>query len=542
MLFFRLKQFNISQNGHVFMKFNFAEHLFMQTKHTEAKNLLLMEYQSHQRNRSELKGPSFQAAIKGLRPGQVIDLEIAEVSRPDRVTQRSVTVAAIDSADPPTFLHIFTTIGSGQKVKMCLPEPGFLIYRLEPPGSSAASPATHRPNLPASTTPIVSVARNSYDRGVASVSDPYTYQQTVIHQPGYCSPIRRAAMPTNVATTTIPNGNYERAIPDETSLRRTYRPTQFREDQTPLGSGYVTNQPHSYISIARHSVPPISGATGDVRTRLTRFYQRYNPMKISIVDELVDRWRGIENKLFEVLVEKYGPEPEDARTIDISSPAAVTGCRSPSRMHLTRISEPLVEQNKTTILTTNSERNHQYFHHRPNSQHRTCYNSMDSVLASQKREPCQTNTESLESPQNTSSSTQTSIMQTIPQPQQSMSKQQENELNTGSGTTSPAAFLPSNISVSATSSISGRHDDRTKHVPNGDNENEHEAYQFVGAHFHKASLSPMRQRFRPVSPTEHLSGDSVAEAAEIDKNSSALSSEQSKHGYDVEVEEHFMLF
>ena len=44
--------------------------------------------------------------------------------------------------------------------------------------------------------------------------------------------------------------------------------------------------------------------------RLTRFYQKYNPDKVSSVAATLKKYKGHEMKLFTAMVQKYGPEPE----------------------------------------------------------------------------------------------------------------------------------------------------------------------------------------------------------------------------------------
>ncbi|KAG8346873.1 hypothetical protein ERJ75_000949200 [Trypanosoma vivax] len=46
------------------------------------------------------------------------------------------------------------------------------------------------------------------------------------------------------------------------------------------------------------------------RQRLCRFYERYNPSKLGDVDHHLGIYRGKEEHLFAILVNKYGPEPE----------------------------------------------------------------------------------------------------------------------------------------------------------------------------------------------------------------------------------------
>jgi hypothetical protein len=45
------------------------------------------------------------------------------------------------------------------------------------------------------------------------------------------------------------------------------------------------------------------------RARLVAFYNKYNPEKLDSVDSTLDRFKGDEAKMFEMLVTKYGPEP-----------------------------------------------------------------------------------------------------------------------------------------------------------------------------------------------------------------------------------------
>ncbi|RLN51243.1 hypothetical protein BBJ28_00015670 [Nothophytophthora sp. Chile5] len=46
--------------------------------------------------------------------------------------------------------------------------------------------------------------------------------------------------------------------------------------------------------------------------RLLAFYQKYNPEKVGDVDQVLTKYKGKESKLFNALVKKYGPEPDDS--------------------------------------------------------------------------------------------------------------------------------------------------------------------------------------------------------------------------------------
>jgi ribosomal protein S15P/S13E len=50
----------------------------------------------------------------------------------------------------------------------------------------------------------------------------------------------------------------------------------------------------------------------DQRARLTRYYEKYNPEKVPTVDAMLAKYVHSEEKLFESLVKKYGPEPAAA--------------------------------------------------------------------------------------------------------------------------------------------------------------------------------------------------------------------------------------
>ena len=53
--------------------------------------------------------------------------------------------------------------------------------------------------------------------------------------------------------------------------------------------------------------------------RLIEFYKKYQPDKLDSIPDLVTKYAGKEVKLFEALVKKYGPEPEDPYYADDNS-------------------------------------------------------------------------------------------------------------------------------------------------------------------------------------------------------------------------------
>lgn len=57
--------------------------------------------------------------------------------------------------------------------------------------------------------------------------------------------------------------------------------------------------------------------------RVTRFYAKYEPSKMETVDKIVERFKGNEDRIIEMLVRKYGPEPPMAGEMMRNRPPAV---------------------------------------------------------------------------------------------------------------------------------------------------------------------------------------------------------------------------
>ena len=62
------------------------------------------------------------------------------------------------------------------------------------------------------------------------------------------------------------------------------------------------------LASASEDVLP-SGADRFWKTRLTRYYQKFNPSKIEGLDAVLSKYKGKEHLLFEAMQKKYGPEP-----------------------------------------------------------------------------------------------------------------------------------------------------------------------------------------------------------------------------------------
>lgn len=57
------------------------------------------------------------------------------------------------------------------------------------------------------------------------------------------------------------------------------------------------------------SSPLTAASVPSFRQRLENYYRKYNPEKLTIVDEMLTKYDGREDVLFNSLVAKYGPEP-----------------------------------------------------------------------------------------------------------------------------------------------------------------------------------------------------------------------------------------
>eukprot|EP00760_Papus_ankaliazontas_P017128 PhM_4_TR17042/c0_g1_i12/m.34822 len=62
--------------------------------------------------------------------------------------------------------------------------------------------------------------------------------------------------------------------------------------------------------VSKYGPEPPSGDTNNaVRDRLVRYFEAYNPSKLSNVEVILQQFAGKEEELFATLVGKYGPEP-----------------------------------------------------------------------------------------------------------------------------------------------------------------------------------------------------------------------------------------
>ncbi len=71
------------------------------------------------------------------------------------------------------------------------------------------------------------------------------------------------------------------------------------------GSDTASMSGYSAYSGKRDDTEPVN-----YYVRLVKFYQRYNPEKLIRVEEFLAAYKGEEEQLFQILSEKYGPEPD----------------------------------------------------------------------------------------------------------------------------------------------------------------------------------------------------------------------------------------
>eukprot|EP01062_Namystynia_karyoxenos_P033854 TRINITY_DN24851_c0_g1_i1.p1 TRINITY_DN24851_c0_g1~~TRINITY_DN24851_c0_g1_i1.p1 ORF type:complete len:1394 (+),score=447.78 TRINITY_DN24851_c0_g1_i1:94-4182(+) len=75
--------------------------------------------------------------------------------------------------------------------------------------------------------------------------------------------------------------------------------------------------------------PAMPGVDPAFRARLIRFYSRYNPSRLGIVDDTAQAYAGKTEELFKMLVKKYGPEPDlDAAPLEPEDAAPDTRARN----------------------------------------------------------------------------------------------------------------------------------------------------------------------------------------------------------------------
>jgi hypothetical protein len=95
----------------------------------------------------------------------------------------------------------------------------------------------------------------------------------------------------------------------------------------PSSSGTSTQPaaaPLATAPVASPAVPPAH------RDRLVRFYAKYSPDKLPEVDSILVKYAGKEAKMFQVLVDRYGPEPDAAATRVATPPPVSTSVPAPT--------------------------------------------------------------------------------------------------------------------------------------------------------------------------------------------------------------------
>ena len=91
-------------------------------------------------------------------------------------------------------------------------------------------------------------------------------------------------------------------------IKKTYPDLLARLHGNLLGKAAVTNDEDGG---ATDDKPPAPTAPWTTEERLVAFYTKYQPDKLGGIEGILQKYAGKEDKLFNALVKKYGPEPED---------------------------------------------------------------------------------------------------------------------------------------------------------------------------------------------------------------------------------------
>ncbi|GLE02111.1 hypothetical protein PINS_up010949 [Pythium insidiosum] len=96
------------------------------------------------------------------------------------------------------------------------------------------------------------------------------------------------------------------------ALIKKYGPEPSASEELPSPTN-AKKAPPAPASPQKKAAAPESQAVKDFnRSRLVAFYERYNPEKLGEVDTVLSKYKGKEAQLFNALVKKYGPEPDDS--------------------------------------------------------------------------------------------------------------------------------------------------------------------------------------------------------------------------------------
>jgi hypothetical protein len=90
--------------------------------------------------------------------------------------------------------------------------------------------------------------------------------------------------------------------------------------EPPLAPGNQTAPPSQDIS-------QNAAANAETKARLIRFYENYDPSKVSNVDSALEKFKGRENDMWIMLVNKYGPEPGQTKATASAAPRDNSGIK-----------------------------------------------------------------------------------------------------------------------------------------------------------------------------------------------------------------------
>ena len=98
-----------------------------------------------------------------------------------------------------------------------------------------------------------------------------------------------------------------------TAFYEKYNPAKVQSVDKTLESYAGREEEMFEALVAKYGPEPTSSSqsvSSDYKARLTAFYEKYNPGKVSSVDKTLQAYGGREEEMFAALVSKYGPEPQ----------------------------------------------------------------------------------------------------------------------------------------------------------------------------------------------------------------------------------------
>eukprot|EP00760_Papus_ankaliazontas_P029055 PhM_4_TR4118/c0_g1_i1/m.66260 len=143
------------------------------------------------------------------------------------------------------------------------------------------------------------------------------------HTTNSVAPSSASAQHATAVDTTSPA--YQRHRDRLTRFYQQYKPQLVSSVDENLTPYFMGNNVEALFAalVSEHGPEPNDIERQHWRGRLTRFYERYNPDRLSSVEEILDRNYGFEGAVMRELVSRYGPEPQLDRSGPPPRPAPI---------------------------------------------------------------------------------------------------------------------------------------------------------------------------------------------------------------------------